>query len=391
MAEVVTPLLDTISRYTGTAVTLFVSSVPTPGEKALYVKAIHSGTTKDMSETPGQIWSRYDPAGFKEAGRLFSKFITQTDSMCSLIYSLLLLTEHCIAISHESDEDGGDPPPPTDLDPSHGVRALSNIDEDERETSEESNRSDRSDSSDSSDDSDSNEPLANMSRRRTKKARTGRRSNTGTAQASRLDRESLEHDWAAMKISSALRDSMEELQGEERTRRMVDITQATEFDLAREEQIAANKATLLRILNREPIAEQPVRPIEPPALEDSDPPPPLEPTAPSPRYDELATWPVHTELVPLTSSPPVVPGTMHTQSAALTAVADGLFASSSASAKIHFFRTVNPDGWPDWLNSGYTHLSDAHLGAEYETALVTWTELERAYEWENVRSLMLFL
>ena len=258
---------------------------------------------------------------------------------------------------------------------------------DEEEPSEDEDNSESSEESEisgDSDDSDRDIPLAKTSRQRKKKARPGRSSKTSTAPVTRRDGEDLERDWAAMKISSALRDSVEELQGEERRRRMIDITQATEFDLTREEQIVINHATLRRIMNGEPTAEKSARPVEPPAPEDSDPPPLLMPIASSSHGgDELATSPMHTVLAPVMSLPPILPSTAHAQPAALV--------SSSASAKIHFFRTANPDGWPDWLNTGYTHLSDAHLGEEYEAALVAWTELERAYEWENVRILTLSL
>ena len=299
----------------------------------------------------------------------------------------VLLTGYCTAIPHDPNEDGGDAP--SSVNAGDNAREPSD-DRDEEEPSEDedslnsSDDSDSLDSSDGSDDSDHDVPLAKTSRQRKKKARPGRTSKTGNASAARHDDEGLERGWAAMKISSALRDSVEELQGKERRRRLVDITQATEFDLAREEQIAANHAKLRRIMNGEPAVEQPVRPIEPPAPEDSDPPLPLEPiTTSSHRSDELATSPMHAVHAPVTSLPPVLPGTMHAKPSA--------HVGSSASATIHFFRTANPDGWPDWLNIGYTHLSDAHLGEEYEAALVAWTELERAYEWENVRILTLVL
>ncbi|GJF00550.1 hypothetical protein PsYK624_168430 [Phanerochaete sordida] len=58
-----------------------------------------------------------------------------------------------------------------------------------------------------------------------------------------------------------------------------------------------------------------------------------------------------------------------------------------AAPRALLFHTVNPDGWPEWLDAGYTYLSSAKLGERFERALVAWTEVERQQSFETKGSL----
>ena len=41
------------------------------------------------------------------------------------------------------------------------------------------------------------------------------------------------------------------------------------------------------------------------------------------------------------------------------------------------FHTANPDGWPAYVETAYTRLTEAGLAGAFNQAVVAWTELER--------------
>ena len=215
--------------------------------------------------------------------------------------------------------------------------------------SDESDDEDQSGSGDddSDDDSDEDVPL------KQKHTRSKVKNAAARTTAARSDGELLERRWTACNISPTLRDSIEQLGGEERCQRIVDIVEVNDFELARKEQIASNQAVLRSIMAGVPA------------------PPPASSTMPT--TSRVASPPLISRSAPQAQPSPISqPSSAPPPPAMLSAPL--------------VFRTVNPDDWPAWLNEAYTYLSDAQLGDNFEAALVAWTKLEHAYEFETVRT-----
>ena len=427
VANIVTLLFDTIARYIETAVIILLSFVPGPGERTLYIKAIHSGATKGTDAAPGKTWLQYDSTGFKEAGKLFSKFIAQTDSTSPIISRTCSSTKALLALSSVTGEGNIDDMP--------DLIALGEEEEDESKGEEDGNESESNEDenenedgsnsegeSDKTSDKDEDVPLTQASRKH--KAKKRRSITTKKAVwPSRLNDEEFERRWTAMAISPALHESVQGLQGKEWRIRLVDIMEADGFELAREEQIAVNNVMLRHIMNREqdvgPSFVQPLQllPSAPtmlacssalaastmstvpgaptllmtstvPAVDSMSTAPALSmaPTTQTMATASTASAPSTTSITPapsamsiapavaITSTVPALLTTSTTQAmpAALTAPAASTASSelTALPAPICFFSTVNPDDWPAWLNKAYTHLFEARLGSEFEAVLV---------------------
>lgn len=223
----------------------------------------------------------------------------------------------------------------------------------------------------------------------------------------------LESWWATAVISDELCKATDALSKEARGCRILNLSLCDDYDLQRESNIAFNRASLDKIVDPRPWTPDPstsstLLPRMPPPIEPSS----LHPTslalAHSPPHVPFAAGLLLPVSAPLSAclwslpsaplQPPSIAVLPPPLTAALLSMSSSIVPTAVAAAKPplplassnmcappsrFLFHSVNPNGWPDWVEVGYMTLTEAGLGDSFQRAVIAWTELERLHKFES--------